>query len=95
MRDFPKYQKAIPFLTISEEEKLKAENLILKTEKSKISDLKKELLSNKETIQEFKELMQKIKSREIIPKIQHPDPIISKESGFILKNHKTRLKFSH
>jgi hypothetical protein len=92
---FPEYQKAIPFLTISEEEKLKAENLTLKNEKSEISDLKKQLLDNKETIQEFKELMHKIKTGEIIPKIQHPDPIISKESGFIIKNHKTRLKSSH
>ena len=92
---FSEYQKAIPFLTISEEEKLKAENMTLKIEKSEISKLKTELMDHKETIQEFKELIQKIKTGEIIPMIHHPDPTISKRIGFIVKNHETRLKFPH
>jgi hypothetical protein len=90
---FPEYQKAIPFLTISDDERTKLENVKLKEEKSEINELKMELMDNKETIQEFKELIQKIKTGEIIPKMYHPDPVISKQPGFIIKNHITRLKF--
>ncbi len=89
---FSEYQKAIPFLTISEEEKLKAENLTLKEEKSEIDKLKMEVMDNKETIKEFKKLIHQIKTGEVIPRIYHPDPTIIQGTGFIAKNYFKRIK---
>ena len=40
---FPEYQKAIPFLTISDEEKIRLENEKLKEEKSEIHTLKERI----------------------------------------------------
>jgi len=43
---FPEYQKAIPFLTISKEETLKAENAKLKEKNSELDSLHREALAN-------------------------------------------------
>jgi hypothetical protein len=89
---FAEYQKAIPFLTISDEERIRLENEKLKEEKSEISKLKEDLLENKETIDEFKKLIHQIKTGEIISKRNHPDPTVPREDGLIYRNLKNKIR---
>jgi len=48
---FPEYQKAIPFLTISKEERLEIENIELKEEKSKLEQKNLEIEELKQTLE--------------------------------------------
>jgi hypothetical protein len=50
---FPEYQKAIPFLTISDEERLKLENQKLEAEKSELEKTNAELQEYKRKIDEL------------------------------------------
>ncbi|QLH10259.1 site-specific integrase [Nitrosarchaeum sp. AC2] len=50
---FPEYQKAIPFLTISDEEKIRLENIKLKEEKSELEKTKEKL---EDAVQKIDEL---------------------------------------
>jgi len=54
---FPEYQKAIPFLTIPDDERIKLENEKLKQDKKEKEDLKK-------SIKEIKEDLEKVKKRQ-------------------------------
>ena len=61
---FPEYQKAIPFLTISDEEKIRLENVKLKEEKSEnekqwneIKRLEKEIKKRKHTEQNVEKIL--------------------------------------
>ncbi len=61
---FPEYQKAIPFLTISEDERLKLENEKLKEEKSENESLREELVvvrEDLEKVKQWKEVSEKFK----------------------------------
>jgi len=46
---FPEYQKAIPFLTIADEERVKVENTKLRKEKTELEKIKLDLEENKKT----------------------------------------------
>jgi len=66
---FPEYQKAIPFLTISDEERIKTENKIkeekikqMESEKdSQIKQLQNELVDNKKTKQNVEKILKHLK----------------------------------
>ncbi|MBI1662103.1 MAG: hypothetical protein IS860_01095 [Nitrosopumilus sp.] len=55
---FPEYQKAIPFLTISDEERIRLENERLREEKSeleKLNETNKKLIQDMDDMKSFKE----------------------------------------
>ena len=89
---FPEYQKAIPFLTISDDERIRLENEKLKEERSEIEKLKLEVMEDKETIHEFKKLIHQIKIGEIMSKHHHPDPAVPREDGLIYRDLIKRIR---
>jgi len=52
---FPEYQKAIPFLTISDEEKIRLENEKLREEKSELEKNTEEILSQKDELSRMRQ----------------------------------------